>query len=71
MADYADASTAAEAAITAAAAGGFVEEYQHRNLRVRRGRLVEQVQALALLNGLAARNGAGVFRLAKPQDPQS
>lgn len=71
MADYSGASTAAEAAITSAAEGGFVEEYQHRNLRVRRGRLVEQVQSLAMLNGLAARAGGGVCRLAKFQEPQN
>lgn len=70
MADYSSAADAAEDAITAAAEGGFVEEYQHRNLRVRRGRLVEQVQSLAMLNGLAARASGGVCRLAKFQEPQ-
>lgn len=71
MADYSDLATSAAAAIEAGADGGFVEEYQHRNLRVRRGRVVEQVQAIATLNGLAARASGGVCRLAKFQEPQS
>lgn len=64
MADYASIVDGASDALTNAAEGGFVEEYQHRNLRVRRGRVVEQVQALATLDGLAARRSGGLFRLA-------
>lgn len=50
--------------------GELVEEYQYRNLRVRRGDPLRQVEAQAKAEGLAARRAAGSFaRLAKFQRP--
>lgn len=51
------------------AEGELVEEYQYRNLRVRRGTLKEQVQATAMAEGLAARRSTGLFRKVKFQGP--
>ena len=52
------------------AEGELVEEYQYRNLRVRRGSPKDQLQATAMAEGLAARRAAGSFaRLAKFQRP--
>lgn len=62
MPDY---SAAAENTISE----GLVEEYQYRNLRVRRGTLKEQMAATAMAEGLAARRAAGGFaRLGKFQE---
>lgn len=72
MADYSTASSNAEAALNNAA-DGFVEEYEitNRGRRVKRGKVVDQVQAALLLEGIAARRSAGsVFRLAKRKNPR-
>lgn len=71
MADYSSASSNAEDAL-ANAAEGLVEEYEigPNRRRVKRGKLQDQVQAAALLEGLAARRaGGGIFKLAKPRNP--
>ena len=67
MADY---STAADAAAEALSEGP-VEEYEIRNngRRVRRGDPLRQVQAAAMLEGLAARRANGIFRVAKLAEP--
>lgn len=70
MADY---STAADNAADALenAADGLVEEYtigaNHRS--VKRGKAKDQIEAALLLEALAARRNAGIFRLAKPRNP--
>lgn len=71
MADYSDASEAAQDAL-ANAAEGFVEEYEitNRGRRVKRGRVADQVQAALLLEGIAARRSGGLFRLAKRRNPR-
>lgn len=72
MADYSTASTNATDALNDAA-DGLVEEYEIRTngRRVKRGRIPDQIQATALLEGLAARRaGGGIFRLAKPKNPR-
>lgn len=74
MADYSDALASAEAALEAAASGNFVEEYQiGRGVqRVRRSNPLDQVNALAKLEGLAARrSGGGICRLAKFRRPRA
>lgn len=51
-------------------ADGFVEEYQHGQLRVRRGSLKDQLAATAMAEGLAARRAnGGLLHVAKPQEP--
>jgi hypothetical protein len=70
MADYSTASSNAGDALDSAAEG-FVEEYEIRSngRRVKRGRLIEQIQAAALLEGLAARrSGSKLFTLARHKD---
>ena len=71
MADYSEAASNAEAALTDAT-DGMIEEYEIRSngRRVKKGRAVDQLQAAAMLEGLAARRGGGgIFRLAKPANP--
>lgn len=66
MADYSSASAAISAAL---ATNGLVEEYQHGQIRVRRGALKSQVDAAARLEGLAARrSNGGLLHLAKNQE---
>lgn len=71
MADYSTIASGIAASIASASEDGIVEELQHGSKRVRFGRVVEQAQTLAMLNGLAARASGGVCRLAKFQEPQS
>jgi hypothetical protein len=72
MADYSTASqNAADALVDSA--DGLVEEYEIRTngRRVKRGRLQDQIQAAALLEGLAARRaGRAICNLAKPKNAQ-
>ncbi|MEQ8636902.1 hypothetical protein [Gimesia maris] len=67
MADYTTPQTAIEAALN----NGLVEEYEARNdsVRVKRGTAASQIDALARLEGLAARRSGGMFRVAKMQEP--
>ena len=71
MADYSTASTNAQDALEDAAEG-LIEEYEIRTngRRVKRGRVQDQVQAAAMLEGLAARRSRGIFSLAKFKNPQ-
>jgi hypothetical protein len=71
MTDYSTAAANAADALNDAA-DGLVEEYEIRTngRRVKRGRVQDQVQAAALLEGLAARRASGLFFLAKPKNPQ-
>lgn len=72
MADYSTASSNATDALDNAA-DGMVEEYEIRTTgrRVKRGKLLEQVQAAAMLEGLAARrSGSKLFTLARHKDAQ-
>ena len=67
MADYASATTNLEGAL----GDDVVEEYETGNgkVRVKRGKLADQVKALALLDGLASRGTSGLLRLGKFQEP--
>lgn len=71
MADYSTASTNASDAL-ADSSEGLVEEYEIRTngRRVKRGRLIDQVQAAAMLEGLAARRAGSLFTVAKMKNPQ-
>ena len=71
MADYSAAAQNAADALTDASEG-MIEEYEigPRGRRVKRGRAADQIQALAMLEGLAARRGGrAIFTLAKPVNP--
>lgn len=66
MADY---SSAASAASSALGTGGLVEEYQHGQIRTRRGALKSQIDAVARLEGLASRrSNGGLLHVAKAQE---
>jgi len=67
MTDYTSAKTNLETAI----GNGLVEEYEvsKDKRRVRRGSVASQIDALARLEGLAARRSGGMFRVAKMQEP--
>ena len=70
MADYSTASSNAGDALETAA-DGLIEEYEIRTngRRVKRGRVIDQVQAAAMLEGLAARrSGSKLFTLARHKD---
>ena len=72
MADYSTASDNAGDALETAAEG-LVEEYEIRTngRRVKRGRVIDQVQAAAMLEGLAARRSRNaLFNVAKFKSPQ-
>ena len=71
MADYSTAAQNASDALTDVAEG-LVEEYEIRTngRRVKRGRVQDQIQAAALLEGLAARRSGGLFTLAKMKNPR-
>lgn len=71
MADYSTASENAQDALEDAAEG-LIEEYEIRTngRRVKRGRVQDQVQAAAMLEGLAARRSRGIFTLGKFKNPQ-
>lgn len=72
MADYSTASDNAQDALSEAA-DGLVEEYEvtKRGHRVKRGRVADQIQGAAMLEGLAARRAAGgIFKLAKRKNPR-
>jgi len=72
MADYADASSNADDALVDAAEG-LIEEYEisPRGRRVKKGRLLDQVKAATILEGLAARRGGSrLFKLGKPRSPR-
>lgn len=72
MAEYNTSAANAESALESSIST-MVEEYQTPNgARVRRGRGVDQIAALARLEGLASRrSGGGCFKLAKHQEPTS
>lgn len=72
MADYSTASANANSALNNVTDGGFVEEYENgpNSVRVKRGRLLDQVEAAARLDALAARRSSGTFRLAKFRGPR-
>jgi hypothetical protein len=73
VADYTEASQAAQDALAESTEGGCVEEYEitNRGRRVKRGSVKGQVEGALLLEGIAARrSGGGVFRLAKPRNPR-
>jgi hypothetical protein len=71
MADYSTAASNAESALDDAAEG-LIEEYEIRTngRRVKRGRVPDQVKAMAILEGLAARRSGGLFHLANPENPR-
>jgi hypothetical protein len=71
MADYSNAASNAEDALTDAA-DGLVEEYEIRTngRRVKRGRVPDQVKSAALLEGLAARRAGGIFSVARMKNPR-
>jgi len=72
MADYSSAASNAGDALTSAA-DGLIEEYEisPRGRRVKKGKAADQVQATAILEGLAARRGgSGIFKLGKPRVPR-
>lgn len=68
MADFSDAADAAAEGL----AEGLIEDYEVRNngRRVRRGDPLRQVQAAAMLEGLAARRAGSIFKLAKFTEPR-
>lgn len=69
LADYSSAASSAATALSNAVDGGLVEEYQHGQIRVRRGSVKSQIAAAALLEGLAARRAnGGLLHLAKHQE---
>lgn len=70
MPDYSTAASNAADALDAATSGGMVEEYEIGGRRVKRGKVTDQVKALAMLNGLANRQSGGMLRLAKFQAPE-
>lgn len=73
MADYSEAASNANEALTSSS-DGLIEEYEIRKdgRRVKRGKASDQITAAALLEGLAARRGGrSVFNLAKPQTPKT
>ena len=57
MADYSTAASNATTALNNSTDGGFVEEYEVKDdgRRVRRGSLLDQVKAAAMLNALSNR----------------
>ena len=71
MADY---STAAENALTNLEDAGLIEEYEisPRGRRVKRGKTKDQLATLRMMQGFAARDGGtGIFKLAKPANPET
>lgn len=70
MADYQTAANSAETSLNSATDGGMVEEYEigPNRRRVKRGRSKDQIEAAVRLEGLAARRGGGLFRVAKLKD---
>lgn len=75
MTDYSDAASSAGDALSDAADGGMVEEYEIRSgagsRKVKRGKVVDQIKGAALLEGLAARRSAGgLFRVSKRRHPR-
>jgi hypothetical protein len=71
MTDYSTAATNASDALEDVAEG-LIEEYEIRSngRRVKRGRVIDQIKAAALLDGLASRQSHGLFRLARFKDPR-
>jgi hypothetical protein len=71
MADYSTASSNAEDALESSAEG-LIEEYEigTNRRRVKRGRVPDQVDAAAKLEGLAARRSRGIFTLGKFANPK-
>jgi len=71
MSDYSTASQSAQEQLESSS-DGMIEEYEIRSngRRVKRGRLQDQVQAAALLEGLAARRSGKLFHLARFGTPQ-
>lgn len=71
MSDYSTASQSAQEQLESSS-DGMIEEYEIRSngRRVKRGRLQDQVQAAALLEGLAARRHGKLFHLARFGTPQ-
>lgn len=70
MADYSDAASNANDALTTSS-DGLIEEYEIRanGRRVKRGRPEDQIKAAALLEGLAARRGGrAICNVAKFKD---
>jgi len=67
MADYTNAQTALDAAIS----NDLIEEYEISNdkRRVKRGSVKSQIETMARLNGLVSRQSGGMFRLGKLQEP--
>lgn len=61
---FSTAASNAETQLNNATDGGFVEEYQVGNVRTKRGPLVEQVKAAAMLQALSNR-GSTPLTLAK------
>ncbi len=72
MADYSTSSANAVTALNNALSGGMVEEYEvgPARERVKRGSVVSQVKAAAMLEGLAARRSQGLCSLAKFTEPR-
>jgi hypothetical protein len=71
MADYSTAAGNASDALNDASEG-LIEEYEIRTngWRVKRGRIPDQVQAAALLEGLAARRSGGIFSVSRMRNPR-
>lgn len=72
MTDYSAASSNANDALETAA-DGLIEEYEIRSngRRVKRGRVHDQVQSAAILEGLAVRRArGGIFNVAKVKNPR-
>jgi hypothetical protein len=65
MGDYSTSAAAALAALNNSTDGGFVEEYRIGPEHVKRGKLVDQIKAAAMLEGLAARRSRGLHNVAK------
>jgi hypothetical protein len=71
MADYSTAAGNDSDALNDASEG-LIEEYEIRTngRRVKRGRIPDQVQAAALLEGLAARRSGGIFSVSRMRNPR-
>ena len=71
MATYSTLESNAQTSLQNATDGGLAEEYQIGRRRVRRGKTKDQVETLALLEGLANRRGGSMFRLSKLRVPRA
>jgi hypothetical protein len=71
MTDYSEAAANAEESLLSSS-DAMIEEYEIRSnaRRVKRGKLLDQVQTANRLEAFAARRASGLFRLGKPRNPR-